>query len=183
MMGKRISRLVETLVERALINKIILYLDDDDDRREKVLKNTVDILNKIDVPAVYVDVSNIVRACILSGKNLIEELENISARVIAIDSFDTMLVVEKLKEPSIRFLKKNLEKGSTLILASGTDVLNDPEILNKISSLGPVHVVNAVAQESKKRRRIYTSLRTVIKRFLGDGYEDEDDEDDYIVVE
>ncbi|NPA99856.1 MAG: hypothetical protein GXO10_00615 [Crenarchaeota archaeon] len=182
-MGKRISKLVETIVERSLMNKIILYLDDDDERREKVLKASVDILNKIDVPAAYIDASNIVKTCLLAGKNMIEDLNNISARVVAIDSFDTMLVVEKLKDSATRFLKKMLEKGSTLILASGTDVLNDSEILNRISSLGPVHVINAVAQESKTRKKIYTSLRTVIKRFLGDGYEDSENNEDYIVVE
>ncbi|NPA22943.1 MAG: hypothetical protein GXO23_01405 [Crenarchaeota archaeon] len=182
-MGKRVSKLVATLVERTLMNKIVLYLDDDDERREKVLKKCVDILNKIEIPAVYIDVSNIVRACILSGKNLIEELENATARAVAIDNFDTMLVVEKLKEPALRFLKKTLEKGSTLILASGTDILNDTEILTKISSLGPVHVVNAVVQEATTKRKIYTSLRTVIKRFLGDGYEDSENDDDYIIVE
>ncbi len=182
-MGKRISKLVETLVERSLMNKIVLYLDDDDERRERVLKTSVDILNKIDVPAAYIDASNIVKTCLLTGRNMIEDLENLNARIVAIESFDTMLVVEKLKDSALRFLKRVLERGSTLILASGTDILNDPEILNKISSLGPVHVVNAVAQESKTRKKIYTSLRTVIKRFLGDGYEDSENNEDYIIVE
>ena len=62
-MGKRISKLVETIVERSLMNKIVLYLDDDDERREKVLKTSVDILNKIDIPAAYIDASNIVKTC------------------------------------------------------------------------------------------------------------------------
>ncbi len=180
-MKGKISKFIEAVVERALMNKIVLYLDDDDDRRERVLKRASEVLNNLDVVTVYIDVSSVVRTCLLTGRYMIgNELGEISARVLMLNNFDTMLVVDKLRDSAITFLKKCIERGVNLVLASGTDILQDRDILLSINSLGPVHVLNAVAESKKPRRTIYSSIKSIIRRFLGNG---SDEDDDVIIAE
>ncbi len=176
MMRKGISRFIEVVVERALMNKVVLYLDDDDDRRERVLKRASEVLNSLDVSAVYIDVSNIVRTCILTKNfTITSELSNIHARVLILNNFDTMLVIDKIRDSTLMFYRRCIERGITLVLGSGTDILQDRDIMLAINSLGHVHVINALTVEKKRKSSIYSSIKTIIRRFLGNGGEDDDD--------